>query len=81
MAPKGNKSAGATTPLRRFASDSWRVIQIGSNWHGIPVRAPLTNTENEKNDNSEEFEWRALFKKRAGLPEPNFGSKAGPYGQ
>jgi hypothetical protein len=26
--------------------------------------------------NSEEFEWRALFKKRAGLPEPNFGSNS-----
>ena len=48
MASKGNKSADATTPLRRLARDSWRVIQSGSNWHAIPVRVPLTNTENEK---------------------------------
>jgi hypothetical protein len=48
MASKGNKSADATTPLRRTARDPWRVIQSGSNWHAIPVRAPLTNTEMKK---------------------------------
>ena len=43
MASKGNKSADATTPLRRFARDSWR-----SNWNAVPVRVPLTNTEMKK---------------------------------
>ena len=47
---KGNKSADATTPLRRTARGSWSVIQNGSNWHAIPVQVPLTNTENEKNE-------------------------------
>jgi hypothetical protein len=48
LVPKGNKSADATTPLRRTARASWRVIQNGPNWHSIPVQVPLTNTENEK---------------------------------
>jgi hypothetical protein len=50
LAIKGNKSADATTPRRRTARGSWRVIQNGSNWHAIPVQVPLANTENEKNE-------------------------------
>jgi len=50
LAIKGNKSADATTPRRRFDRAPWRVIQIGSNWHAIPVQVPLANTENEKNE-------------------------------
>ena len=50
-ASKGNKSADATTPLRRFDRDTWRVIQIGSNWHAIPVRVKMKIAYRQKSAN------------------------------
>ena len=65
LAIKGNKSADATTPLRRTARAPWRADQNGPNWHAIPVQVPLANTENEKNENryrqSSHFENLRIF--------------------
>ena len=59
---KGNKSADATTPRRRTARGSWRVIQNGSNRHAIPVQVPLANTKNEKNEHF--YQKNSLIKKK-----------------
>ena len=73
---KGNKSADATTPLRRTARGSWRVIQNGSNWHAIPVQVPLTNTENEKmNISTEKTVTLIFFQSKLGGPTEKQGTQ------
>ena len=72
LAIKGNKSADATTPLRRTARDSWRADQIGPNWHAIPVRVPLADTEMKKmkitTTNPVTFKFYDFFQSKLGGP-------------